>query len=343
MKTFKKTSSALLRLTIGLAIIAYLFHKIDMASVGAVSGESLNQWPWLLAAILLLFLCLCIGAVRWGIILDAQDLRMSWVRTSAVYFIGHFFNSFMFGATGGDVVRAYYATKETHHKKTEAVATVIIDRVIGMIVLFLIAGVMLIVKARFYLDHPKTHIPVLVMLIMIAAGTAGVVFIFNFNRFKDWLIFRWITNSPKMGPTVRRLAMAFDLYRRRTSVLIATALLSAGNHTFIVLICYCLGRSLQIHLQIIDYLAVIPMVMCVAAVPITPGGLGLREGLSVALLGAMGVGSAQALALALMLYAIMLGWSLVGGIIFLGYSASSGHTIHEEMLELRHEAAGDNG
>lgn len=343
MKTLKKAAAALVRLAIGLAIILYLFQKIDTSTLATIVSESLRLWRWLIGAVLLFLACLCIGAVRWKIILDAQDLRMSWGRTFCVYFIGHFFNSFMFGATGGDVARAYYAMKETHHKKPEAVATVIIDRVIGMIVLFLIAGAMLIVKAGFYLVHPKTHIPVLVMLAMIAAAAMGLLFVFNFNRLKGWAIFRWITSHPWAGPKIERLVMSFDLYRRRTSVLVSTAILSAGNHIFIVLMCYCLGKSLQVHLGIIDYLAVIPLIMSVSAIPITPGGLGIREGLAVAMLGAMGVSSVQALPLSLMVYALTLVWSLAGGIIFLGYSASSGHSLREEMVELREEASSENG
>ncbi len=343
MKKLKKASIGVLRLAIGLTLIVYLFHKMDLSTFASVITESLNQWQWLVTAILMFFLCMCIGIVRWKIILDAQELRMSLTRVSSVYFIGQFFNSFMFGSTGGDVVRAYYTTKETHHKKTEAVATIIIDRVIGMVALFLIACVMLIMKAKFYLNHPKTHIPVLLMMIMIITATLGLSIICNLDRFKGWPIFRRINNHHWLGPVIQRMVMAFNLYRRKTSVLIVTLLLSVCNQIFIVLLCYCLGKSLQIHLGIIEYLSVIPLIMSIAAIPITPGGLGVREGLSVTLLGTMGVSNTQALPLSLMVYAIAIAWSLVGGIIFLGYSASSGHTIHDEMVELRQETSSDNG
>ncbi len=343
MKRIRKTVSTIVRLAAGIAIIVYLFHKIDTPELAAVLSDTLTHWRWLFKAALLFLACLVVGAVRWKLILDAQGLVISWGRTVSIYFIGHFFNSFMFGATGGDVARAYYAVKETHHKKTEAVATVIIDRVIGMVALFVIAGTMLIARADFYLAAPQTRIAALLMAVMIVAGVLGLVVILNTHRFMGFALFRRIGGYRGIGPTITRTAAAFDMYRRRTATLVYTALLSLGNHLFIVLMCYCLGRSLQMELGVLDYLSVIPIIMALAAIPITPGGLGVREGLAVTILGAMGVSSAQALPLSLMVYALTLGWSVIGGVVFLCYSASSGHTLHDEMAELRKEAARENG
>ncbi len=343
MKRIKKTVSTLARLAVGIAIIVYLFHKIDTPELTSVLSGTLQYWRWLAQAALLFLACLTIGAIRWKLILEAQGLRISWTRSLCIYFIGHFFNSFMFGATGGDVARAYYAAKETHHKKTEAVATVIIDRVIGMLALFLVAGTMLIARASFYLARPETRIAALLMLMMIFAGMMGLVIILNIHRFMEFSLFRKIGNHRGIGPAVTRTAGAFDMYRRRKATLAWTGLLSVGNHVFITVMCYCLGRSLQIQLGLIDYLTVIPVIMSLAAIPITPGGLGVREGLAVTLLGAMGVSSAQALPLSLMVYALALAWSVAGGIVFLCYSASAGHTLHDEMAELRKEAARENG
>lgn len=96
------------------------------------------------------------------------------------------------------------------------------------------------------------------------------------------------------------------------------------------------------HLGLIAYLTVIPMIMAIAALPITPGSLGVREGLVVALFGALGVSSTQSLPLSLMFYLISLCWSLLGGLIFLAYSAGTGRTAQEELAKLRQEAASVN-
>lgn len=338
-----KTYSALLRLTIGIGITFYLFRKIGVGQLSDVLAECGKRWEWLVVAIMICFVCLLLGNIRWKIILDAQGLAMSPARVFRVYFIGQFFNAFMFGATGGDLVRAFYAAKETHHLKTEAVATVILDRAIGLIVIITIAAFMLIFRASFFLDHPQTHLPAILMIIMIGLAFLGLIFLFNIQRFKNWPIFKQINNSRLLGPTIKRFLSAINLYRRHTRVLVYTILISLVGQLLIVFECYCLGKSFQITIGFIDYLTIVPIILSISAIPITPGGLGIREGLSVALLGAFGIITAKALPLSLMVYFSALVWSLLGGIIFLGYSASSGHTVHDEILELRSEASDENG
>ncbi len=339
MKFPKKVPYALLRLIAGAGIIAYLFSRMDLHGLMTILRESLTRWPWLLCSAMLCFICLCGGVIRWKIILDGRGLRMSWGRVFSVFFIGQFFNAFMFGSTGGDLARAFYATQETHHKKTEAVATVLIDRMIGLIVLNFIALVMLIARASFYINHWVTHIPALLMLGINLLTAIGLVVLFNINRFQHWPLFRRITNHPVIGSIIKRTLISIFLYRRKTGVLFKTFLLSLAIHLLVILECYCLGRSFQIHLGLIAYLTVIPMIIAIAAMPITPGGLGIREGLAVALFGALGIGSTQSLPLALMLYLIAVVWSLFGGMIFLGYTASTGRKAHEELQKLRYEAS----
>lgn len=336
-KTIKKLTAGFLRLGIGLGIILFLLFKIDLKDMFAVLRASLLQWPWLVMGAALYAACLWIGIGRWKIILNAQGLQMAWSRVFCVSFIGQFFNSFMFGSTGGDLARAYYAAKETHHKKTEAAATVVIDRMIGLVVLNFIASIMLITRFNFYMQHWATHLPALIMIGMIVATIVALLAVFNIRLFKGWPIFRFIEHHPTLGPLVRRLLISIYLYHRRTKILFKTALLSLAIHCLTILECYCLGRSLQINITIIDYFTVIPLILSISALPITPGGLGIREGLAVTMLGALNVSASQALPLSLMIYFMSVILSLIGGFIFLGYTAGAGHTVHDEIIELEEE------
>lgn len=341
-KTARKLAGGILRLGIGLGIILFLLSKINLKDMLAILRECLLQWPWLVLGTAFYAVSLLIGIGRWKIILDAQGLKMAWSRVFCVSFIGQFFNSFMFGSTGGDFARAYYAAKETHHKKTEAVATVVIDRMIGLVVLNLIAAVMLVARFNFYMQHWSTHLPALIMIGMIGATIAALLVVYNIRIFKGWPIFRFIEYHPRIGPVVRRLLISIHLYHRRVKILFKTALLTLVIHSLIILQCFCFGKSLQINMTIIDYFTVIPLIISIAAIPITPGGLGVREGLAVTMLGAMNVSAYQALPLALMIYFVSVVLSLIGGFIFLGYTAGAGHTVHDEIIELEDETAGED-
>jgi hypothetical protein len=68
-------------------------------------------------------------------------------------------------------------------------------------------------------------------------------------------------------------------------------------------------------------LVLVPIIICLAALPITPSGLGLRENLYVLALTvpAVHVPPAAALSLSLLAYAGSLAWSLVGGLVYLRF------------------------
>ena len=84
-----------------------------------------------------------LGVFRWRMVLRVHGLDLSVGRAAEISFVAHFFNSFLLGSTGGDLLKAYYAARETHHKKTEAVVTVIVDRLLGLFAMLLFACLMM--------------------------------------------------------------------------------------------------------------------------------------------------------------------------------------------------------
>src|SRR5260221_1610098 len=108
-----------------------------------------------------------IGIVRWQMILRVRELELPLARVTSIFFVGQFFNAFMLGSTGGDVVKAWYVAHDTHHKKAEAVATVVVDRLIGLLALFVIALFMMAIYHARVFDDPK--------LFWFSVATLGVV------------------------------------------------------------------------------------------------------------------------------------------------------------------------
>jgi glycosyltransferase 2 family protein len=339
MNKTSRTVGVVLRLTVAFGIIAYLLSRkeMDLSHFIAVVGGTLAHWPWLAAGLILFFLCMWAGIFRWRLILNAQGIRLPLKRIFSIFFIGHFFNAFMMGATGGDVVKALYVSEETHHKKTEAISTVIADRIVGMAALFLLAFIMIVVRAPLFISHKATHPFCLLMLILIAATMLALVLIFNQNIFERYPLFRRLEQRFAFGPLIRKLYDSFYLCRTCPALLTQTFLLSIANHLLTVTACWCLGRSLQIPNALLDYLTFFPMILAIASLPITPGGLGVREGAAVTLLSAVGIPNSQALPLSLLSYMALLAWSLFGGAIFLFYSTGGGRAIRAEFREIEDE------
>ncbi len=74
-------------------------------------------------------------------LLKVQGIDMGWWRTLRVYFIGAFFNLFLLGSTGGDIMKIFSAMRETA-SKSAALLSVMVDRMMGLVALVVVASVL---------------------------------------------------------------------------------------------------------------------------------------------------------------------------------------------------------
>jgi hypothetical protein len=67
----------------------------------------------------------------------------------------------------------------------------------------------------------------------------------------------------------------------------------------------------------LDLLWAFPLINSIAAMPLTVGGAGLREGLGLVILGHFGVSGPEVVGAGLITLAVYLGWAACGGLIVL--------------------------
>ena len=182
MKPGKKAWQVAWRISVCAILLAWIFHVIFLNEAKAAAERAHQPWreltrsaqwhqAWeqgppelwhsltqidagaLLLSLLMVGVILFIGVLRWRMVLRVHGLNLSWGRATEISLVAHFFNSFLLGSTGGDLMKAYYAARETHHKKTEAVVTVFVDRLIGFWAMLLFAGLMMIPNASLLFVH----------------------------------------------------------------------------------------------------------------------------------------------------------------------------------------------
>ena len=71
-------------------------------------------------------------ALRWWLLLRTQSIFINYWAAVRLHFLGLFYNNFMPGAIGGDLLRAWYVTRHTD-RRFEAALSVFVDRVIGLL------------------------------------------------------------------------------------------------------------------------------------------------------------------------------------------------------------------
>ncbi|MEI8351406.1 MAG: lysylphosphatidylglycerol synthase transmembrane domain-containing protein, partial [bacterium] len=292
-----------------------------------------GHWPWLLAGFALCLPPLLACMARWKMILDAQDMTLGWKRVNTIFLIGLFFNSFMIGPTGGDLIKAYYTARETHHKKTEAITTIFIDRVIGLLILALVVGGMILVRWTFYMENPITRAFAWPALIASGIILGGGLVAFSIHVFEVFPWLRRLNSIPLVGKlmdTVERAYNAFYICRANPRLLVLLSLHSLFIQTIFVGVSWCVGQALSIDLPFLAYLSFAPLVGLISAIPITPGGIGIREGASIKLWSVLGVPDEKGFLLAFIPYIFLVLWGLPGGVMFLFHRPAAGINVNPE-------------
>ena len=331
------------RVILCVVLLGYLIRRLDLEEFGRVLTGAASQWPWWLAGLAFTFLGLFAGVWRWSEILAAQGIRLPFGQVFSIFFIGQFFNAFMLGACGGDVARAYYVAHRAGGRRTEAASTVLVDRAIGLWVTIAFGCAMIADRRDMFFSHPASRWPAALMWILLAGSAVAAWVLFRRNLIEQPWLAAWRESESRVVRLARRVYAAFFLYRQRPAVMVGAAALSLVNIAGLSLACWSFARSLDVDQPLSVFFALFPVITVIAAVPLTPGSLGVRESLFVTLFNAVQVGDETAMSLSLLVYAGSLVWSLFGGAIFLGFAAGEGRGFREELDAIQHETPSDAG
>ncbi len=309
--------ASFLRLCLGLALMAILVRSIGLESIRAAVAPIRAHPAWIAAAVALTFFALLAGVVRWRSILQTLGLPTSFSRTFRGFFIGQFFNAFLFGACGGDLARVLFAAHDHPEKRAEAVTSVFLDRAIGLVVTLLFGCAMILPRVRVFAHHGEARFALVLMALFLLATLVFLALFFTHNLFERIPGLRRFQHHGRIGPLLRRAYDALFLFRRNARHLLGPTILSIAGLLLLAAATAALARSLDLSIAFSDLLAVFPIITVLAAIPLTPGSLGVRESLYVQLLHPLGILPGPALMLSLLGYFAATAWSLFGGILFL--------------------------
>lgn len=283
----------------------------------------------LLAAVFWCGIPVWMGGLRWHAALRVQGLKLPLGELLRISFVAHFFNAFLLGSTGGDVVRAWYASRIRPTERAEAALTVLVDRLIGTVSLLAFAVIM--IPMAWAVSTPdgvvelfreyRRYLAVALLLggMLLVAGVAVGIGFFS-NWFRDESFAGRLLRRLPHGASATRALASCRLFGRSPGYLVRASVYSIGINLSMVATFLALAHGLELEVPDRVLWFVIPAVVCLAALPITPSGLGVREHLFVALLALPvfpEVRHGEALSLALLGYITNLAWSAVGGVVYL--------------------------
>src|SRR5438477_9458746 len=130
----KKVFVTALQLAVTIALLIWVFHDPEQRHK---MGKALQEadYRWVAAAIAAYVIVEIAAAIRWQILLRVQKIRLNVPRLIGLFLIGMFYNQFLPGGTGGDIIKSYLLLKETPDHKAGALLAVVFDRLIGLVAL----------------------------------------------------------------------------------------------------------------------------------------------------------------------------------------------------------------
>jgi uncharacterized protein (TIRG00374 family) len=292
---------------------------------------------WAIAALLVFGPAVFILAWRLQLLLDTQEISITYRDALLLTFAGNFFNFAMPGTTGGDLYKAYHIARRTH-KRTEGVTVVILDRVIGLVSFLILAGVTIFASWQ----HSMIGVYGKWVGYFMVAFLIGVALFFS-QRFRRLIGYQKLLARLPFADKLRRVddtTLSLRFHKKDTLLSLAVTIFS---HFLLVTSVYFLARGLgmgantspprsQLELMAACLLATVVGYLF-AAVPISFQGFGLLEAVfaKVIVEGHWGTYS-QMLALTLGIRLIQIAWALPGIIVpWLGFARPT-HEQEEEEL-----------
>lgn len=267
----RKLAASLLKACVAIAILVWLARsgKLDLARMAG----AMAHWPLLAVIVAVIYLQIVITAWRWELLLRAQGFMIGFGLAVRLNLIASLFNMVIPGSVGGDVMKAYYVTRDATGRKAEAVATILLDRVVGLLGLLLLAGTV----ALWNLPSIGENTPLTAMCVAtIAAAGGSIAALFIAVRLGSRFS---VTNpSGRVARVWSRFLVALDGYRQNRTILPATILVSMICHaaacSTIYLAMLAMGAP---GITLRYFLLAAPLGLVATALPLAPAGIGVGQ------------------------------------------------------------------
>ena len=315
----RKHLANLLKIGITLIGLVYVLNQVPLADI---SAELVHlRWGWIVWGFVLTAAGLVIRAYRWLLLLRGLGVAIQFTRLVMLYFVGSFFNAFLLSGFGGDVVRVLEVSQDV--PTPTAAGTVIVDRLSGLLMLFLMALLALPFRPSGFPDD----------LLWVVTAVSLIGLIGGFVLLEGRLIRRfagWLPGPLSLTDEKRPLARLLNAVQGCGWQAIGGALAVSILFNLVLVGSWSVsGLALGYDVSYSYYLLVVPILSVALLVP-SVSGLGVRESLAPLLFAGAALTNSQAVTLSLLVFIIMRLSGLIGAPLYL-WSVLRGNSKNEAI------------
>jgi glycosyltransferase 2 family protein len=309
----KKKLNTVLRIVISLGLLAFLIYRNRSNFSSILDGiKDLNVY-YLVIALVFYFIAISFIVFRWGILLKAHDFYISnrFLWQSAL--IGFFYNNLLPTSAGGDFYRVYDIKQSKDVPVNVGIASVVMERIIGTFTSFTLLIIAYFLGLFDYLSKNAALGLLISILVIILFFTV----LFFPRLFKLNLLINKFRIFSKIRPGLKEFHGILISYRYKIKYLFISYLYSLIIQVFFLISYNSILLALDLELKFYVFIFIIPFVSLASSVPITIGGIGIRENALVFAITSFGIAQGQATLFSLIILAIILILGMIGGVIYL--------------------------
>lgn len=272
----RRTILTVIKIALAVAILSYLI--IQARDPLAQLSEKSIDWRFLAAGLLFTLATATLSFTRWHILIRTLGISVRLVDSLRLGALGYALNFVSPGSIGGDFFKAVFLAHGQPDKRTEAVASVVADRALGLLTMLGLASTGILTTGLLDAPSPSLHILCRTILVAAAVGWAGFALVLCVS----WLTGPWVrgrvSRYPIVGKTFVRALETVQVYRNKKRMLLAAFGVSAVMALCFVTSFYMVARGLPIsEPPWAEHLVIVPVAGLVGAIPLTPSGLGTTE------------------------------------------------------------------
>lgn len=276
MDTLKK-SWKWLRWIVAIGAVAYLYYR-NQEGINDVWARP-KHWGFLLAALALCGSSTLVTFLRWFLLVRGLNFVFRVGDAMRLGFIGLLFNYVGPGSVGGDLFKAAFLARQQTSRRTVAVATILLDRVLGLLALFLV-GALTILPSLIRRGFPTNANQKRIAISLLGVSLAGVIGLglMMWPRFtRSWFVLK-LTHLPFVGKMAGELIHGIELYQSQPRIILSSMILSIIGHGGLIAGFYCGALAvLPWAPTLAQHFSFMPIAELIGVLVPTPAGIGGLE------------------------------------------------------------------
>jgi len=303
----------LIKITVSLSLTIFIVHIIDFSALIQIISKTDNRLFFI--AFVLVGVMHILNCFRWKLCLLEQSSKVSFWEMIIIYWKSMFVSLFLPTEYGGDIlkIRFLWNRLDNNHR---ALVSVIWARISGLLAIIL----MLLCMTPFVYNRYDT-VFIRNMILFLIAILLFLILVFWITKkfhqqlaqhFNSGLIEKVMMGMHEIIAMISKIALNKSYgWKIFLFAIIPQLMMVIINYL------YALSLNQNMCINIMDMFFFIPLLSIVSLLPISLGGIGLKEGAFVVFFGVIGISKETALAMALLNRSIMLLYTLSGGLLFL--------------------------